>query len=442
MFLFLYNENGDNMQDKHKNKIVQIIVAIIVLVGLGVLFCFFWKSDYEKIESEMKEVAINYIKDNKIEVKNQEYIPISDLGLATKVEMCSQASGVVVTNVSNKIEYKPYLKCLDYESDIVNNRQKYIELKGAEVVFVNAGSMYFDEGYTKIDENASVEIVGTVLTDPGAYTINYVIKKNGSQKEVVKRIVIVSPVDYRLTFSGLTDKEKPLIKLNGDQEEFVAEKAKYVDPGYRAYDFNDGDITKKVLIKGQVDTSKIGVYEIKYTVKNSKGKEMALTRKVHVVNKIADLNVTLATEEKLAPTNESKIIVKVTGDGFRKTILPNGEEDTSGTCTYSVIKNGTYTFKVVDIYDNIIPKSIVINNVDKNSPTGSCKVIVSDNLSTFNVTGNDENGISYVNYIIENNDSGFLQTTRYEIKEEISTAQVILKDVAGNTSTIECLIKK
>ena len=43
--------------------------------------------------------------------------------------------------------------------------------------------------------------------------------------------------------------------------------------GISAYDKEDGDLTHKIKVDGQVDTSKVGKYEVKYIVTDSDGAE-------------------------------------------------------------------------------------------------------------------------------------------------------------------------
>ena len=421
-------------------KIAVFTVIIILIIGI-VAFLIFRPSEYEKIEKEMKEAAQKYIKNSSNYVENQEFLTLNDLGITEGVELCSQASGVVVTNVSGKIKYSPYLKCIDYESDIIRNTTKYIELNGDEVVLVNAGTLYFDEGYT-LKKEVDIETIGEVITkEPGAYTINYVVKKNNKQKTVVKRIVIVSSVDTAITSSGLINKEEPIINLKGEKEIYIAKNTKYVEPGYLAYDYKDGKITRKVEVKGDVNPTKEGVYEIKYSIRNSKGITYSVTRNVHVVQYMADLKIEISTNDNGAPTNESIVNIKISGDGFNYLILPNGSK-TYNEFTYTAKANGVYTFKIVDVYGNIINKSIVIDNIDNSAPTGSCKVITSSKGSTIEVKANDESGIKSVNYIINGKESGFFEYTSYTTAEKITSASVILKDVAGNDARISCGIEK
>ena len=61
--------------------------------------------------------------------------------------------------------------------------------------------------------------------------------------------------------------------------------SKYTDPGAEATDEVDGDLTKEIKVQGTVDTSKVGTYELKYTVKDKAGNEATETRTVKVTKR-------------------------------------------------------------------------------------------------------------------------------------------------------------
>ncbi len=428
--------------DKKKIKVISLIIALVIIIlsVIIVVVILSNKTDYEKLEKEMVRIAKEKVETQNIEVKIQDFMNLETLNITDGAEVCSKASGVIITNVNGRLEYKAYLKCVDYESTVLKNSEKYIKLKGSTIVLANKNAMYFDEGYEQIDNDITVEKVGTVINEPGAYTINYVIKKNDKQKTVVKRIVIVSDIDVNITQSGIINKEEPTITLKGEKEVYLAINSEYVEPGYSAYDYKDGKISNDVEVSGNVDTTKAGTNKITYTVKNSQGKTYSIDRIVHVVKEIANLDISISQDDKGSTTNKSLITLNVTGNGFSKIILPDGAENPFSTASYEVTKNGVYTFVVVDIYNNKINKSIVVDNIDNIAPTGTCAVKNNNGVYEFNVIGEDESGISAVNYIIDDKESGFLATTVYQTKEKVSKASVILQDVAGNQTKVSCSV--
>ncbi len=85
-----------------------------------------------------------------------------------------------------------------------------------------------------------------------------------------------------------TEKENakaPKISLIGEASMTLNIGDTYTEKGATAKDDKDGDITGDIQISGSVNTSKSGTYSIKYTVKNSLGKETTKIRTVVVKDK-------------------------------------------------------------------------------------------------------------------------------------------------------------
>ncbi len=106
------------------------------------------------------------------------------------------------------------------------------------------------------------------------------------------------------------DNKGPEIKLNGSEEMTINLGSKYKEPGVKSVaDKTDGKInTKNVIIKASnVDTSKVGTYEVTYTAYDSLKNKTTVTRTVKVVSKLKNA-VEIATNKKgyytgLSPNN-------------------------------------------------------------------------------------------------------------------------------------------
>lgn len=81
------------------------------------------------------------------------------------------------------------------------------------------------------------------------------------------------------------DHAGPVLKLNGESTMTIGIGEKYDEPGvYSVVDNADGRIdTNKVNIRGKVDTSKIGTYELTYSISDSLSNKTTVTRSVRVV---------------------------------------------------------------------------------------------------------------------------------------------------------------
>ncbi|MCI8569216.1 MAG: DUF5011 domain-containing protein [Bacilli bacterium] len=87
------------------------------------------------------------------------------------------------------------------------------------------------------------------------------------------------------------DHDGPDIKLNGDSKITLGVDEVYKEPGVKSVvDNNDGKLdVKDVTIKGKVDTSKIGTYEIEYIAFDKLSNKTVVTREVSVVKKIKNV---------------------------------------------------------------------------------------------------------------------------------------------------------
>jgi len=100
--------------------------------------------------------------------------------------------------------------------------------------------------------------------------VTYSVKdSNGNKKSITKKIIY-------------EDKEKPVITLTGTDTINICTNDVYKDPGYKAEDNCDKDLTSKVVVDGSVDNSLEGDYKITYKVKDEAGNEAEANRTVKV----------------------------------------------------------------------------------------------------------------------------------------------------------------
>jgi len=88
------------------------------------------------------------------------------------------------------------------------------------------------------------------------------------------------------TLVTVIDETVPVLTLEDSPSMTVACKSQYRDPGARAQDPCEGDITSRVEQSGVVDTSQPGLYVLTYKVTNSKGRSATpVTRQITVEDK-------------------------------------------------------------------------------------------------------------------------------------------------------------
>jgi len=78
------------------------------------------------------------------------------------------------------------------------------------------------------------------------------------------------------------DVTPPVLTLLGSASMTINRGTAFVEPGYRAIDDVDGDITSKVVVSGSADTAVVGRYTLTYTVSDAAGNTARATRTVNV----------------------------------------------------------------------------------------------------------------------------------------------------------------
>ncbi len=101
------------------------------------------------------------------------------------------------------------------------------------------------------------------------------------------KFVLMAVVATMLVFSACEteDLDAPEITLFGDQVmNLVLNVDTWAEPGFEAIDEQDGDLTSNVIITGDsVDVTRIGVYEITYSVSDKAGNQTSKKRTVNVI---------------------------------------------------------------------------------------------------------------------------------------------------------------
>lgn len=152
-------------------------------------------------------------------------------------------------------------------------------------------------GVTAIDQEdgdltAKITTTGTVdSAKVGEYQVTYSVtdsQKNHSEK--VRTITVVDPnANTKPIFSGLKDQT---IEVGTNFDKLA---------GVTANDQEDGDLTAKIAVTGDVDTSKAGANVLTYTVSDSKGEKTTQT-------------ITITVQEKESIPAYSATTVYVKGD--------------------------------------------------------------------------------------------------------------------------------
>ncbi|MBP3502442.1 MAG: DUF5011 domain-containing protein [Clostridia bacterium] len=158
-----------------------------------------------------------------------------------------------------------------------SSKSPKISLNGASTIDIPLNSTYTEEGasakYGKKDISNNIQISNNIDTSKiGKYNITYTAKYKKKSISTTRTVNVV-------------DNEAPVLTLNGESEINIAQDSAYQDLGCYATDNYDGDITTKISIDSDIDTSELGTYTVNYTVKDSSGNESKLTRSINVVKR-------------------------------------------------------------------------------------------------------------------------------------------------------------
>lgn len=190
----------------------------------------------------------------------------------------------------------PIMKFHDNEDKLTAAAKRYFEINsdklpvGERVRTITLNTLY-KEAY--LEDDFTVPYTGKVCSLENSWV--KVTRVNGEYK-------YYTYLDCGV-LKSFVDHEGPKIKLNGDSEITINMGDEYKEPGVSSVvDNEDGKLkTDDVVIKGTVDTSKTGVYEVEYSSFDKLSNKGTVKRTVTVVNRLG-----VAIKRKLNDDNYFK----------------------------------------------------------------------------------------------------------------------------------------
>nr|WP_136252634.1 immunoglobulin-like domain-containing protein [Ningiella ruwaisensis] len=253
------------------------------------------------------------------------------------------------------------------------------------------------------------------------------------------------------------DTVAPVISLVGEASLTIEAGETYEDEGATASDNIDGDISENIDIEGQVNTSRLGIYELTYTVSDAAGNAATpVIRSVAVVDSIAPvISLIGESSEEIELGDDYNDQGATAMDSFEgdlsADIQVSGNVDTSIIGTYTLeydvsdsSGNAAQTITRTIIVTDSVPPSLVSsvpqNNANDVSTDIAVRLVFSevlalDSIDNTSIKLMDESmlPIEVEVSLMENTvtvipDDVLLSNTRYslEITSEVS-------DTAGNT---------
>ena len=183
-----------------------------------------------------------------------------------------------------------FLGFLFYWDRNVDKLPPYITLKGKDTITIEVFDKYKEPGYKakfkKRDVTKDIVVKNNINNKKlGTYDVNYIynFKFMKLSKSVIRKVNVV-------------DKTKPVLKVESDKNIKVIGESGFTPPKASAIDNYDGDISDKIKVDSNVDTSKEGDYTVKYTISDSSGNQSEDVVNVKVVRKNARIYISIARQ--------------------------------------------------------------------------------------------------------------------------------------------------
>ncbi len=250
---------------KKKPLIITIILEIILIVGTIIIYNPFLKIKLVGNATIKISIGEKYT-DQGAKASYFKEDLTKDIKVSNEVDTSKMGEYKVTYEVKHGNTTRKIARTV-IVADLVSPE---IVLKGAEKVST-CGKEYIEEGYTatdNIDGDLTKDVVVTKKSDRIIYSVK---DKSGNKKEVVRLLDSKDTTKPEIT---LVNSEILTFELNSTYKEF----------GAKAVDNCDGDISSKIEIVSNVDTSKHQVFEVTYKVKDNAGNEATATRKIKIYN--------------------------------------------------------------------------------------------------------------------------------------------------------------
>ena len=242
-------------------RIVSIILIVLTLILIYFLI--------PKIKLDSTEVTLNYnekYSEGKVSARNVFKDYTKDVKVLGKVD----TKKVGKYKINYVLNYGMLILKRTKTVNVVDKKEPVITLEGNIDITLCPGCKYEEEGFSATDEydgDLTDKVVKEQLKDKIVYTVEDSSKNKVSVERKIKE----------------EDKEAPVITLNGYENVTIYKGNVYVEEGASATDNCDGDITSLIETSGSVDNTKVGVYEITYTVNDKSGNTTSVKRKVSVI---------------------------------------------------------------------------------------------------------------------------------------------------------------
>ncbi len=347
------------MKLSKKGKI--IIACSLIVVILSVLFL------------TIKTVKITLIGENKIDLllseeyeekgfKAQECHLFICFDITDKVEINNPIATDKIGTYDIIYGVKANNKTYEIKRtvNIYENVAPTIELKGSSEINACLGHPYEEEGFIATD-NYDGDITSKVTKEYKNDGIYYqVVDSSNNVGEIIRKYNYV-------------DQEKPTLTLNGEETIYLAKGETFTDPGAKANDNCDGNLTNNIQVKGSVDTSQGGTYTLTYIAKDALGNETSKERKVIVYDfETKDLNTYMTSLEAYIKVKGYKVSIGYYNINKDYTYKYNADKIYYGASLIKTL-DALYVYEKMNLTDNL--RALVKPTIEKSDNNTHRKLV-------------------------------------------------------------------
>lgn len=183
---------------------------------------------------------------------------------------------------------------------------------------------------------------------------------------------------------------KPIIFIEGLNTNITVGDTFNPLDGVTAFDEEDGDLTDSIKVSGKVDTTKSGKYTLKYTVKDSQGKENSITIDIIVSEKTGKPEVIKGEKPVIKVT--SSIDTITVGDKFDPLSGISAYDKEDGDLTAHIKVSGSVNTSKVGEYK----LTYTVEDKDGNVSTFTRIIFVKEKVISTNESNNPKTGDSSI----------------------------------------------
>ena len=152
---------------------------------------------------------------------------------------------------------------------------------------------------------------------------------------IISGIIILIAIIVIVVVILLNRGNKYNIELIGDERIIVTVGSTYIETGYNAYDRKNNDVSSLVKITSNVDTSKIGEYEVVYTIDGiTKVRYVVVNEGSTYIHLLGDINMYLKVGQKYVEPGYQ--VYDSADQNLTEKVKVSGKVDTSMAGTYQI----------------------------------------------------------------------------------------------------------